>query len=73
MAGKGAPEGNQYAAKEGEGAGISIYLSLRDIAFLQKMLQDHGENPEQWRKFARRYAKQGIYSQIKAYMDAEIL
>jgi predicted Zn-dependent protease len=72
VAGKGAPQGNQYAAK-GEGAGISIYLSQRDIAFLERLLQDRGDDPAKWRKFARQYAKQGIYSKIKAYMDAEII
>ena len=73
MAGKGAPVGNKYAAKEGEGAGVSIYLSLRDIAFLQRMLQERGEDPAKWRKFARKFAKNGIYREIKAYMDAEII
>jgi hypothetical protein len=73
MAGKGAPHGNRYAAKEGEGAGISIYLSQRDIAFLQRMLQERGEDPARWRKFARQFAKQWIYSKIKSYMDAEII
>jgi predicted Zn-dependent protease len=73
MANRGAPKGNKYAEKEGEGAGISIYLSFRDIAFLQRMLQERGEDPTKWRKFARQYAKQGIYAKIKAYMDAEII
>jgi hypothetical protein len=73
MTGKGAPKGNRYAAKSGKGKGITIYLSQGDIALLQKALRAQDKNPEQWSKFAHEYAKNGIYREIKAYMDAEIV
>lgn len=72
MAGKGAPQGNQNAAKEERGESISLYLTYRDIAFLQRLLIDRGEDPKQWRKFAREFARKGIYREIKSYMDAMI-
>ncbi len=72
MVGKGAPKGNQNAAKEERGESISLYLSHRDIAFLERLLQDRGEDPNKWRKFAREYARRGIYREIKSYMDAMI-
>jgi len=55
------------------GENLNIYLSQRDIAFLKRMLQERGEDPAQYRKFAKRYARNGIYREIKAYMDAEIV
>ncbi len=66
MGGKSPPQG-----KSGEN--LNIYLSQRDIAFLKRMLQERGEDPAQYRKFAKKWAKNGIYREIKAYMDAEII
>ena len=59
--------------KHRAGETLSFHLSDRDIAFLQRLLQERGEDPDQWRKAARRLAKRGIYQAIKAYMDAEII
>jgi len=66
VGGKSPPQG-----KSGEN--LNIYLSQRDIAFLKRMLQERGEDPAQYRKFAKKWAKNGIYREIKAYMDAEII
>ena len=66
MAGKRPPFGES-------GENLNIYLSQRDIAFLKRMLQERGEDPAQYRKFAKKYARNGIYREIKAYMDAEIV
>ncbi len=66
MAGKSPPYG-----KSGEN--LNIYLSLRDIEFIQRLLKERGEDPAQYRAFAKKYARNGIYREIKAYMDAEII
>ena len=75
MSGKGAPHGNRYAAKEGEMAGFALTLSLTkaDVTFLLRKLRAEGKDTSKLRKYARKYAKDGIYREIKAYMDAEIV
>jgi hypothetical protein len=69
---KGHP-GNKHAAKGGSGKNVNTYLSLRDVAYVQRALRDRGEDPERWIEFAHRWAKNGIYREIKDYMDAEII
>ena len=59
--------------KKKAGETLSFHLSDRDIAFLKRFLAEKGEDPEQWRKAARRLAKRGVYQAIKAYLDAEIM
>ena len=66
MAGKRPPLGES-------GENLNIYLSLRDIEFIKRLLKERGEDPAQYRKFAKKYARNGIYREIKAYMDAEII
>ena len=56
-----------------EGVTLTFHLSKRDVELLQRYLEEHGEDPRQWKKAARRYAKEGVYSRIKAYLDAIIL
>lgn len=74
MAGKGAPHGNRYAAKEGEkGFALTLSLTSEDVTFLMRKLRAEGKDLSKLRKYARQYAKDGIYNQIKAYMDAEIV
>lgn len=70
--GKGAPKGNKYAQKEDKGETISLYLTGRDIAFLQRLIADKGGDTREWRKTAKQYARNGIYREIKHYMDAEL-
>jgi hypothetical protein len=66
MAGKKPPFGES-------GENLNIYLSQRDIAFIQRVLRERGEDPAQYIKFAKKWGKNGIYREIKAYMDAEIV
>jgi len=75
MAGKGAPKGNQYAAKEDRGQTISLYLSATDMAFLRRLLveRDEPHSDADCVKAAKRFAKNGVYQAIKSYMDAEII
>ena len=70
--------GNRYAAKPGkeegvEGFALTISLTVMDVTFLRRKLRAEGKDLSQLRKYARQYAKDGIYNQIKAYMDAEIV
>jgi hypothetical protein len=71
---KGHP-GNKYAAKNGEAPGFALTISLTtmDVTYLLRKLRAEGKDTAQLRKFARKYAKDGIYREIKAYMDAEII
>lgn len=75
MVGKGAPKGNRYAAKEDRGVTISLYLSATDIAFLRRYLAERDEpySNADCVKAAKRFAKNGVYREIKSVMDAEIL
>ncbi len=73
MPGKGAPKGNQYAHKQDKGETISLYLSGRDIVFLQRLIAEKGGAITTWRKTAKMFAKNGIYREIKSYMDAELV
>ena len=66
MAGKRPPYGES-------GENLNIYLSLKDVEFIQRKLREQGEDSAQYRKFAKKWAKNGIYREIKAYMDAEII
>jgi hypothetical protein len=56
-----------------KGETLTFHLSKRDIELLQRYLEEHGEDPCKWKKAARRYAKEGIYNRIKAYLDAIII
>ncbi len=56
-----------------EGVTLTFHLSKRDVELLQRFLEEHNEDPRQWKKAARRYAKEGVYNRIKAYLDAIIL
>lgn len=59
---------------EGEkGQTLTIHLSAREIAFIQRLLAENGEDPKQWKKAARKFAKEGVYARIKSYIDAFIL
>ena len=68
MAGKGAPEGNQYAKKEEKGRTISLYLSGDDFALIRQILQDRGEDSsdEKCIELAKMAAKSGIYQLLIA-------
>jgi len=66
MAGKSPPFGES-------GENLNIYLSLKDVEFIQRKLREQGEDSARYRKFAKKWAKNGIYREIKAYMDAEII
>ena len=69
MAGKGAPEGNQYAKKsEEKGRTISLYLAGDDFALIRQILQDRGEDSsdEKCIELARMAAKSGIYQLVIA-------
>ncbi len=77
MASKGHP-GNKYAAKEGkeegvEGFALTVSLTVMDVTYLLRKLRAEGKDTSKLRKYARKYAKDGIYREIKAYMDAEIV
>jgi hypothetical protein len=75
MTGKGAPKGNTYASKEDRGRTISLYLSAVDMAFLRRLLSERDEphTDADCVKAAKRFAKNGVYREIKSVMDAEIL
>ena len=59
--------------KKSSGVTITFHLSELDIELLQRYLRDREEDPEKWRKAARRYAKEGVYARIRAYLDAVIV
>jgi hypothetical protein len=42
MAGKGAPEGNQYAKKDAPGRTIGLYITSEEYTLLQNMLSHQG-------------------------------
>lgn len=56
-----------------QGVTITFHLSKREVEFLQRYLEAHDEDPEKWRKAARRYAKDGVYLRIRSYLDAIII
>ena len=64
MAGKGAPEGNQYAKKEDTGRTISLYLSAEDMKLLHYVLEQHhlDSSDAACVVLARQAAKSGINS-----------
>lgn len=68
MAGKGAPEGNQYAKKEEKGRTISLYLAGDDFALIRQILQDRGEDSsdEKCVELAKMAAKSGVYQLVIA-------
>lgn len=70
--------GNQFALKEGKEEGVkgfalTISLTVMDVTWLRRKLRTEGKDLSQLRKYARQYAKDGIYRETSAYMDAEIL
>jgi hypothetical protein len=74
---KGHP-GNKYALKEGkeegaEGFALTISLTVMDVTYLRRKLRAEGKDLSKLRKEARKYAKDGIYREIKDYVDAEIV
>jgi len=55
------------------GQGITFWLSVRDIELVKRFLAERGEDPAQWKKAARKYAKEGVHARIRAYLDAIIV
>lgn len=62
MAGKGAPEGNQYAKKKNTGHKIGMYLSAEDLQLLRFVQEKHGQDTSDAACYdlARKAAKMGI-------------
>ncbi len=74
MAGKGAPEGNRYAAKGDTGRTISLYLKAEDVALLRLVLEQNGKKPTDQNcvELAKRAALAGINRLLLPLKDVEI-
>jgi hypothetical protein len=71
-----APKNNKNALKEATGLQINFYLSGVDVAYIKRRLTRELEREpttQEMRHFARKQAKNGIYTAIKSEMPAVIL
>lgn len=69
MAGKGAPEKNQYAKKEKKGRTIGLYITPEELTILENSLSSQGKSTEQLE--IDRYARSVFKDAVKKIQQEE--